>query len=200
MQTFHLFCTQKTTLFIYFTHSFLQNTHISLSILHIYLIEYSLFYFFLLLSLTASFSHRPKPRPNTLSQTNTPSQTQTQTQHAKKSREYHKYAILRTRIRMQTIQWGWFLAEREKGERDSRWLGIRFAFRVVFASGVVPFSRPLACELCCCCRRLVLTVWWSKWLASWIGLLVWFVDPDPGFFVVNFLYFLFGWWESGGKE
>ena len=36
--------------FFYFTHSFLQNTHISLSILHIYSIKYSFFYHLLLFS------------------------------------------------------------------------------------------------------------------------------------------------------
>ena len=52
--------------FFYFTHPFLQNTHISLSILHIYSIKYSFFYNFLLfspslpLSLTnPTLSHRP---------------------------------------------------------------------------------------------------------------------------------------------
>ena len=101
---------------------------------------------------------------------------------------------------MWTIWWGRFLAEREKGERDSRRLGIRFAFQLIFTSGVVPFSRPSACELRCCCRRLVPAVRRSKWLASWIGLLVWFVDPNPAFFVVNFLYFLFVWWKVVEKS
>ena len=40
----------KKTYFFYFTHLILQNTHISLSILHIYLIKYSFFYHFLLFS------------------------------------------------------------------------------------------------------------------------------------------------------
>ena len=45
---------------IYFTHQFLQNTHISLSILHIYSIKYSFFYiFFIILSLIDPLSHRP---------------------------------------------------------------------------------------------------------------------------------------------
>ena len=48
MQTFCLFCTKKTTFFFFFTHQFLQNTHINLSILHIYSIKYSFFYNFLL--------------------------------------------------------------------------------------------------------------------------------------------------------
>ena len=39
---------KKKTTFFYFTHLFLQNTHISLSILHIYSIKYSFFYNFLL--------------------------------------------------------------------------------------------------------------------------------------------------------
>ena len=47
--------------FFYFTHSFLQNTHISLFILHIYSIKYSLFYHLLLFShlLPLSLSLRP---------------------------------------------------------------------------------------------------------------------------------------------
>ena len=48
--------------FFYFTHSFLQNTHISLSILHIYSIKYSFFYNFLLFSPSPLFSHRPNPK------------------------------------------------------------------------------------------------------------------------------------------
>ena len=47
MQTFRIFCTKKNY-FFYFTNPFLQNTHISLSILHIYSIKYSFFYNFLL--------------------------------------------------------------------------------------------------------------------------------------------------------
>ena len=39
---------QEKTYFFYFTHSLLQNTHISLSILHIHLIKYSFFLHFLL--------------------------------------------------------------------------------------------------------------------------------------------------------
>ena len=39
---------QEKTYFFYFTHPFLQNIHISLSILHIYLIKYLLFLHFLL--------------------------------------------------------------------------------------------------------------------------------------------------------
>ena len=38
----------KKIYFFYFTHLFLQNNHISLSILHIYSIKYSFFYYFLL--------------------------------------------------------------------------------------------------------------------------------------------------------
>ena len=45
----------KKNYFFYFTHSFLQNTHISLSILHIYSIKYLLFFHFLLFYLS------PKP-------------------------------------------------------------------------------------------------------------------------------------------
>ena len=58
--TTHLFCTKKKNYFFYFTHQFLQNTHISLSILHIYSIKYSFFYiFFIILSLIDPLSHRP---------------------------------------------------------------------------------------------------------------------------------------------
>ena len=68
MQIFFLFYTKKSYLF-YFIDSLFQNTHISLSILHIYSIKYSFFYNFLLLSLTTPLSHRPtlshRPRPNT---------------------------------------------------------------------------------------------------------------------------------------
>ena len=39
---------QEKTYFFYFTHPLVQNTHISLSILHIYSIKYSFFYNFLL--------------------------------------------------------------------------------------------------------------------------------------------------------
>ena len=45
VQIFCLFCKKKPT-FFYFTYPLLQNTHISLSILHIYLIKYSFFYIF----------------------------------------------------------------------------------------------------------------------------------------------------------
>ena len=48
MQNFRLFCTKKKKIFFYFTHPFLQNTHISPSILHNYSIKYSFFYNFLL--------------------------------------------------------------------------------------------------------------------------------------------------------
>ena len=63
----------KKSYFFYFTHSFLQNTHISLSILHIYSIKYSLFFYFLLFSpspkpislrTTLSLSHRLEPPPH----------------------------------------------------------------------------------------------------------------------------------------
>ena len=56
MQNFYLFC-KKKNLLPYFTHPFLQNTHISFSILHIYSIEYSLFYNFLLFPHYPSLSH-----------------------------------------------------------------------------------------------------------------------------------------------
>ena len=46
----------KKLLFFYFTHSFLQNTHISRSILHIYLIKYSFFCNFLLFPHSLPFS------------------------------------------------------------------------------------------------------------------------------------------------
>ena len=48
--------------FFYFTYSFLQNTHINLSILHIYSIKYSFFYNFLLFSPSSLFSHKPNPK------------------------------------------------------------------------------------------------------------------------------------------
>ena len=45
---------------------------------------------------------------------------------------------------------------------------------------------------------------WSKWLASSIGLLMLIlalkIQVLQASFVVNFLYFLFAWWESGGKD
>ena len=55
MQIFLLFCTKKST-FFYFTHLILQNTHIGLSILHIYSIKYSFFYHFFIIFFTASLS------------------------------------------------------------------------------------------------------------------------------------------------
>ena len=69
MQIFHLFCKKKPTFFLfffYFTHPLLQNTHISLSILHIYSIKYSFFLlffiiFFTSLSLTAYLSLIDQP-------------------------------------------------------------------------------------------------------------------------------------------
>ena len=71
-----LFCTSKTY-FFYFTHSFLQNTHISLSILHIYTIKYSFFYNFLLFS-----SHPSHSLPISLSQTQ---------QNPKSPGHHHRY-------------------------------------------------------------------------------------------------------------
>ena len=57
---FSFYFAQRKTYFFYVTHLFLQNTHISLSILHIYSIKYSFFYHFLLFSslifFTASLS------------------------------------------------------------------------------------------------------------------------------------------------
>ena len=78
---FSFFFAQKSY-FFYFTHSFLQNTHISLSILHIYSIKYSFFYNFLLFSLSPLFSHRPNlkgPKPISLRTTLSLSLSQTQT-------------------------------------------------------------------------------------------------------------------------
>ena len=46
----------EKTYFFYFTHSHLQNTHINLSIPHIYSIKYSLFYNFLLFTLSLPLS------------------------------------------------------------------------------------------------------------------------------------------------
>ena len=69
MQIFFLFYTKKKSYLFYFTDSLFQNTHISLSILHIYSIKYSFFYNCLVLSLTTPLSHRTtlshRPRPNT---------------------------------------------------------------------------------------------------------------------------------------
>ena len=62
MQIFHLFCIKKKkkTYFFYFTHLILQNTHINLSILHIYLIKYSLFYhFFIIFFIVSLFLSDP---------------------------------------------------------------------------------------------------------------------------------------------
>ena len=77
MQTFHLFCThthkkKKKPYFFYFTHIFLQNTHISLFIPYIYSIKYSFFYNFLLfphslpLSLTDLTLPMITPHPTTI--------------------------------------------------------------------------------------------------------------------------------------
>ena len=51
-----LFILQEKTYFFYFTLQLLQNTHISLSILHIYLIKYSFFLHFLLFPSFSSLS------------------------------------------------------------------------------------------------------------------------------------------------
>ena len=67
---------QEKTYFFYFTHSLLQNTHISLSILHIYLIKYSFFLHFLLFPSLSSlaqthhlvFSVHTHTQPATLQQ------------------------------------------------------------------------------------------------------------------------------------
>ena len=57
LRIFFHFAHLKPT-FVYFTHSFLQNTHISLSILHIYSIKYSFFYiFYYFLTHGLSLSH-----------------------------------------------------------------------------------------------------------------------------------------------
>ena len=59
LRIFFHFAHLKPT-FVYFTHSFLQNTHISLSILHIYSIKYSFFYiFYYFLTHGLSLSLRP---------------------------------------------------------------------------------------------------------------------------------------------
>ena len=56
---------QEKNYFFYFTHPLLQNTHISLSILYIYLIKYSLFLHFLLFPslFSLELSHRPNTNP-----------------------------------------------------------------------------------------------------------------------------------------
>ena len=69
----------KKSYFFYFTYQFLQNTHISLSSLHIYLKKYSFFYNFLLfppsppLSLTNSSLPTITPHPATIITTQSPS-------------------------------------------------------------------------------------------------------------------------------
>ena len=76
---------QEKTYFFYFTHLLLQNTHISLSILHIYSIKYSFFLHFLLFPSLSSLelSHRPNTNPKSptpshrlLRQVTNPTQTQ----------------------------------------------------------------------------------------------------------------------------
>ena len=70
MQIFLLFCTKKLLFYFilfYFTHLFLQNTHISLFILHIYSIKYSFFYnFFIIFSPSLLLSHRSNLKPISL--------------------------------------------------------------------------------------------------------------------------------------
>ena len=78
MQIFYLFCKKKPT-FFYFTLPLLQNTHISLSILHIYLIKYSFFLYFLLFPSISSlaqshhlvFSVHTHTQPATIQQNST---------------------------------------------------------------------------------------------------------------------------------
>ena len=76
---------QEKTYFFYFTHPLLQNTNISLSILHIYSIKYSFFLHFLLFPSLSSLevSHRPNTNPKSptpshclLRQATDPTQTQ----------------------------------------------------------------------------------------------------------------------------
>ena len=70
---------QEKTYFFYFTLPLLQNTHISLSILHIYLIKYSFFLYFLLFPSISSlaqshhlvFSVHTHTQPATLQQNST---------------------------------------------------------------------------------------------------------------------------------
>ena len=61
---------QEKTYFFYFTHPLLQNTYISLSILHIYLIKYSFFLHFLLFPSLSHlvFSVHTHTQPATLQQ------------------------------------------------------------------------------------------------------------------------------------
>ena len=63
MQNFCLFCQKKNYSF-YFIHPFLQNTHFSLSILHIYSIKYSLFYNYLLFPHSLPLSLTDPTLPN----------------------------------------------------------------------------------------------------------------------------------------
>ena len=65
MQNFCLFYPKKKIYFFHFTHSFLQNTHISLCILHIYSIKYSFFYiFYYFLTHYPSLFHKPNATQN----------------------------------------------------------------------------------------------------------------------------------------
>ena len=97
MQTYRLFYTKKTT-FFYFTHSILQNTHISLSILHIYLIKYSFSYNFLLfppslplsLSLTDPTLPMITPHPTTIIKENQPIKQEIQDRHGQPQRKTPK--------------------------------------------------------------------------------------------------------------
>ena len=61
---------RKLKYFFYFTHPLLQNTHISLSILHIYSIKYSFFFTFFIISFPLEQTHKlvfsvePHPHPH----------------------------------------------------------------------------------------------------------------------------------------
>ena len=65
VRTIFLSILQEKTYFFYFIHPLSQNTHISLSILHIYSIKYSFFLHFLLFHSLSSLelSHKPNTNP-----------------------------------------------------------------------------------------------------------------------------------------
>ena len=80
MQNFCLFCQKKNYSF-YFIHPFLQNTHFSLLILHIYSIKYSLFYNYLLF---------PHSLPLSLTDPTLPNNQSTPTHHYHPPNHHHQ--------------------------------------------------------------------------------------------------------------
>ena len=123
VQIFCLFCKKKPT-FFYFTYPLLQNTHISLSILHIYLIKYSFFFTFFIISFRllsgTNSPHRllhphphPASNPSTKSShwfTDLPQQQSQQQRHNHNHNNFDPLAlqvlsILRHLLRFQTDCW-----------------------------------------------------------------------------------------------